>query len=391
MSCRRILLVLPDPPLSFGNAAARWYSVLCRELVARGHRVTTFAACCDEEEIAATGAMFPAPHYDTRCYLRPQWHGVFSKLESFRRPHSYLFSPKMKGDLHQELLRGFDILHLEQIWAAWAVPTPPRSSLVNVHYLFEIDMAGRMPQSIKERAVGIRSRQATRRLLRSFAHISTLSSRLTDAVRGISPGSEVNTVPLGIDVNLYPFVADRPPNRDPVVGLVGSFNWEPSYSAGRKLLDHLWPAIKSRVPNAKLMIAGRAAASAFAEYKDWPELTMYDNVPDIMPYFSGIDVLIYAPDHGSGMKVKVMEAFALGVAVVTNEQGVEGMPAADGTHAGICNHDRGLVDRTVALLSDSERRKRQRIAARKLIESHCGPKAVVDSLESLYANVMGGS
>jgi polysaccharide biosynthesis protein PslH len=390
MSCRRILLVLPEPPLPFGDAGARWYSVLCKELVARGHRVTTFAACRDKEEIAATGAIFPAPQYDTRCYLRPQRSGVSSKWESLRRPHSYLFSPVMKRDLHEELAKGFDILHLEQIWAAWAVPAPPRRSLINVHYLFEIDMAGRTPESLKERAVGIRSRQATRRLLRGFAHISTLSPRLTDAVRGISPGSEVNTVPLGIDVSLYPFSADRPPSHDLVVGLVGSFNWEPSYSAGRKLLEHLWPAIKSRVPSAKLMIAGRCAGSAFAQYKDWPELTIHDNVPDIMPYFSAIDVLIYAPDHGSGMKVKIMEAFALGVAVVTNEQGVEGMPAVDGTHAGICNGDRGLVDRAVALLTDRERRMQQRIAARKLIASHCGRKPVVDCLESVYAGVMGG-
>src|SRR5205085_10354562 len=106
-------------------------------------------------------------------------------------------------------------------------------------------------------------------------------------------------------------------------------------------------------------------------------------------YFCSIDVLLYAPEHGSGMKVKVLETFALGVPVVTNEQGVEGLPAKDGTHAGICNDDRGLVDRTVALLCSRERRARQRTEARRLIESHCGPKSVVDSLEALYAGVIG--
>ena len=57
------------------------------------------------------------------------------------------------------------------------------------------------------------------------------------------------------------------------------------------------------------------------------------DVPDAQPFFRELDVLVYAPAVGSGMKVKVIEAMALGTPVVTNSQGIEGLPATDGVEA----------------------------------------------------------
>ena len=45
MTPLRVIVVMIEPPLPFGNAVARWFYVLLRELVARGHRTTAFAAC----------------------------------------------------------------------------------------------------------------------------------------------------------------------------------------------------------------------------------------------------------------------------------------------------------------------------------------------------------
>ncbi len=85
------------------------------------------------------------------------------------------------------------------------------------------------------------------------------------------------------------------------------------------------------------------------------------------------------------MKVKVMEAFAFGTPVVTTMDGIEGIPAEDGVHAGVSDHDKGLIDRTVTLLMNSEQRLRQRRAARELIEHHCDPVPALDLLEGVYA------
>jgi glycosyltransferase involved in cell wall biosynthesis len=172
-----------------------------------------------------------------------------------------------------------------------------------------------------------------------------------------------------------------------VVGLIGSFRWHPTYWAGVRLLCRLWPEIKRRVPRARLQIVGRRARAALGDLAQGPDISVFEDVPDTIPYFRTLDVLLYAPSRGSGMKVKVLEALALGVPVVTTSEGVEGLPAQDGMHAGVCEDDDGLIERTVALLNDPERRRRQRVAARTLVEAHCSPAPTLDHLERVYATL----
>ena len=113
-------------------------------------------------------------------------------------------------------------------------------------------------------------------------------------------------------------------------------------------------------------------------------------MPDTIPYFRTIDALLYAPPRGSGMKVKVLEAFALGTSVVTNTEGIEGLPASDGVHAGVAEDDAGLIDRAVALLRDPALRESRRLAARTLLESHCGPGPTVDAVEAVHESIAVG-
>ncbi|MBX6316466.1 MAG: glycosyltransferase, partial [Isosphaeraceae bacterium] len=195
----------------------------------------------------------------------------------------------------------------------------------------------------------------------------------------------------GICLNHTAFPPPARPRGARVVGLIGSFGWHPTYSAGLRLLTRLWPEIKRRVPAARLQIVGRKARSALSPWAAGPDISLCENVPDTIPYFRSTDVLLYAPARGSGMKVKTLEAFALGTPVVTTSEGVEGLPAEDGVHAGLSEDDAGLIERTVALLEDPARRDRQRRAARALLESYCRPDPVLDRLEQVYATLSGRS
>src|SRR5437870_2152445 len=115
----RIVVAMIDPPLPFGGAASRWFYVLLKGLVDRGHRVTAFAAAAKPEESEKAQALFPKPHYDLRCYPFPHRTGLARKLETMARPYSFMFSEELKRDLRRELDAGFDLLHLEQLWSAW--------------------------------------------------------------------------------------------------------------------------------------------------------------------------------------------------------------------------------------------------------------------------------
>ncbi len=386
---RRVLLVLIEPPLPFGNAAGRWFYVLYKGLVERGCAVTAFATCSKAEEAEAARQLFPAPEYDLRIFQEaPRRGGLKSKLESLREPYSYVFGPEMRSALGAELDRGFDVLHLEQLWSGWLGREHAAKAVLNIHYAFAIDLAGRPPVSVSDRILKIRTAQAERSLLRSYPWITTLSPRLTDWVRGLSPGSTVETVPLGIDAGLYEFQVPRPPDGPPTLGLIGSFHWQPTYSSAVRLLTRLWPEIRKRVDGAKLQVVGRQARTLLSDLTEDPAVSFHEDVPDTIPYFRSTDVLLYAPSAGSGMKVKVLEAFALGTPMVTNADGVEGIPAVDGIHAGIVEDDAGLIDRAVRLLRDPEARARQAVEARALLERHCSPKATVDAAVAFHDRIV---
>jgi polysaccharide biosynthesis protein PslH len=385
----RIILVINSPPLPFGSADARWYYVLLKELVAKGHQVTTFAVCSNLADIAKAQAIFPAPDYDLRCYpIVPGKTGIAAKIATFRQPYAYIFSDDFRRDLAIELAKPYDILHLEQLWSGWLSLAHRDRSLINIHYLHSLDGNFDRNNSIETRLRKMMTDRAELKLLTAYPNISTLSDRLSQQIQVINPQAKIYIVPLGIDLALYPFIEQRKVNPQPIVGLIGSFEWGPSYSAAERLIIKLWPEIKQRVPNARLQIVGRNARSALSKFIDTVGLEIYQDVPDTFPYFCDLDVMLYAPVAGSGMKVKVMEAFALGTIVVTTSEGVEGMSAIDQIHAGICEDDRGLIDRTVELLIDRSLAQQMRLNARQLLDRYCSPTVTVSQIEEIYTQIL---
>jgi glycosyltransferase involved in cell wall biosynthesis len=384
MQSLRIIVVMIEPPLPFGNAAARWYYVLLKGLVERGHRVTAFATCSKPAEIEEAKQLFSAPAYDLRCYTHPRRTGLGAKWETLRRPYSYMFSPRFRSDLEAELARGFDVLHLEQLWSGWMGLAHTDRAVINVHYLPGIDLADTGTSVATRLAL-----RAERMLLRRFPRFSALSPRLAEAVRRANSSAEVSVTPLGMDTSLYPFQLSGA-RRPPTVSLIGSFDWLPTLNAGIRTLTRLWPGIRALCPEAKLQFVGRQASLIRTRVpeKFLDEVSIVENVPDILPYFRATDVLLYPAEQASGMKVKVMEAFALGVPVVTTGVGVEGLPAVDGVHAGIAEDDAGLIGRTVELLRDAGLCRRHSMAARQLVESICGSAHNLDLLEQIYRQVV---
>jgi polysaccharide biosynthesis protein PslH len=390
MKSLRIIVLMPVAPLPFSNAVARWFYVLVCGLVARGHRVTVFTVCKDAQEIAKVNETFVKPDYDIRCYQIPQQErtGLLSKLKTINRPYAYVFSPELKQDLESEIAKSCDILHCEDLFSGWLGLAYRDRTIVNVHYSYAIDRSFEGSNFIENKLRQFMTNRAERKLLQAFPNITTLSDRLAQYIRSISPQASIYTVPLGIDLSLYPFPAQQHFNQQPIVGLIGGFQWRPSYSAAERLIVRLWPKIRQRVPNARLQIIGRNADTALAQFANTEGLELYPDVPDTLPYFYNLDVMLYAPVAGSGMKVKVMEAFALGTPVVTTSDGVEGLAACDRIHAGICEEDRDLIDRTVELLTDRLLSSQLRLNARQLLEKYCSPEVTVSQIEEIYTQII---
>ena len=386
-------MVFPDPPLPFGTAAARWYYVLLQGLQARGYTVVAYAACATAQLADEAMTLFPPSEYDLRCFLYPQRGGWCAKWETWREPYSYIFGPDLRLDLERTLAGGDCILHLETHWSGWLALSHLQRAVLNIHSLYGVDLAsaprGSWWNTLRTRRVFA----AEKKLLRAYPRLTTLSQALADRLRQTATRADVRVVPFGFDSSLYAFTPSvREAGTRPVVGLIGSFNWQPTYTAGIRLLTRLWPDIRRRVPNAQLLIVGRQARSALASCLpvDDPDVTIEENVPDILPYFRKLDTLLYAPGQGTGVKVKVLEAFALGVPVVTNRDGVEGIPATHGRQVSLGESDEDLIASCVRLLIDRNAAIRQAREARTLLEEHCGPEHVLEGWRKIYAQIASG-
>lgn len=389
----RILLVTPACPHPFGDTAARWSYVLVGELVARGHAVSLLTATEESPDLVSESRDFlgriQGRHAPDVC-IHPMKISVSPlrrKLRSLRRP----FSEMLQADGFQSLLRdrmerGYDVLHLEQLWTGW-LGVDCRRALLNVHHFEIIDREHDRPRSIREAKAMWQMRRATNEILRSFKNVRVFTDRLAAKAREINSAARYWVVPFALDLARYPMVslADKP-----TVGLIGSMHWPPSRSAAERLITRIWPIVRSQMPSARLVIAGWNADKHLAQYQSVSGLEFKSNVSHPAEFFSDVSVMVYAPGRGSGMKVKVMESMAFGVPVVTTSEGIEGLAAEPGVHCHVSEDDETLARHTLDLLRNPAAAASMRVAARQLIADQYNPKVVVDRMEPIYEQVARG-
>lgn len=323
-SSLKALLVLTEPPLPFGGAASRWYYVLATELIRRGASVKIL--CCsggdDRDQEAAELLGRDAEIH----FFSPQQRRGLRRLASLVHPLSHLFSSQMQEELYSLDLEGFDIIQFETHFSGWLVDKSIDHAVMNVHSLFAIDHQ-RSASTLRGRLAALFLLRAERKMLNRFQRLSALTPRLSQRLNEMVPGTPVVVCPMSVDLKLYDFEA-RPPQSSsaPCIGMIGSFHWGPTQSAGTTLIRSIWPVVKSQLTDATLMLVGRQADEFCSGWDLQEDMEVHTDVPDSLPFFRRLDVMVYLPTVGSGMKVKVIESIALGTPVVTNAEGGEGLP-----------------------------------------------------------------
>jgi glycosyltransferase involved in cell wall biosynthesis len=186
--------------------------------------------------------------------------------------------------------------------------------------------------------------------------------------------------PAGIDVTLYPML---PAVEEPVLGVIGSMHWYPSRAAAERVL-RLWPAIRGGVPDARLLVGGWGSDRYLAHHFPLEGAELVGPVERAQDFFSRIAVLLYAPPRGTGMKIKVLEALAYGVPVISNREGLEGLRSDGGRDIVRAERDDEIVRAASALLPDPALRRSLRAAGRARLERDHTPAHVTDQLVNAY-------
>lgn len=235
--------------------------------------------------------------------------------------------------------------------------------------------SGSLVRQVKERVDVARKRRTESKLVDGFDLVTTISDPDSRAVEGRRPTGSVATVPNGLDetyVRPLPATGTRR-------GVVfwGNLGFGPNRDALRYFTDHVYrPRLRDR--GVELCVVGADAPPwlvDLAAADPGVRLTGYvDDLPDTIAQYP---IMINPMRSGSGLKNKVLEAFGLGLAVVSTPLGVEALPQArDGEHLAAADDGAEFAAAVLSLLDDDVRRERLRHAAHTLVQDEYRWEAV---------------
>jgi glycosyltransferase involved in cell wall biosynthesis len=172
----------------------------------------------------------------------------------------------------------------------------------------------------------------------------------------------------------------------PLVLFIGSLGWSPNAAAARYLVHDVFPQLRSKVADARLRIIGRDAppdVSALSCHG----VDVLTDVPDVRPHLAEAHVIAVPLESGGGSRLKILEAFAAGVPVVSTPVGCEGLAVMSDQHLIIVPRER-IADAVVSLLRDPSRARRLAQQARQLVEREYDWAAVGSRASDAVASVL---
>lgn len=188
-------------------------------------------------------------------------------------------------------------------------------------------------------------------------------------------------IPNGVDCSRYAHLPAGRESGPPVILHLGSMAWEPNVEAAEFLARETMPQLRESVPDAVLQIVGRSPVSRVTVLDRLPGVEVHGSVPDVMPYIQNATVMAVPLDSGGGTRLKILEAFAAGLPVVSTGVGCEGIDCEHQRDLLICERS-GFTDGLVEALRDRTAAVKLAQSARRLAESSYDWGAIGSSARS---------
>jgi polysaccharide biosynthesis protein PslH len=203
----------------------------------------------------------------------------------------------------------------------------------------------------------------------------------------IAPEARYVVVPNGVDTSAFAFRA-TPPAEPPELVFTGTMDYRPNVDAMLWFAEAILPLVRRARPEVRCVVVGKAPDQRLlAAAQREPGLVVTGAVPDVQPYLARAAVYVVPMRMGSGSRLKVLEALAAGVPLVSTRLGMEGIAVNAEEYALVAETAPAFADAVLRLLRDPALAERLAVRGRALVEERYDWACLTPRLPTLYAEI----
>jgi len=341
-----------------------------RELTDRGARVVTIPFKPPPTPIAAWRGLFGHWPYSLARYSSRAFGRAIQDEMARRRP-AFVYVHHLHLATYADLLDGVPMVLREH----------------NVEFLWMARYAralGATPGGVYALTQAMRLRRAEAALCARAALVLAIQEEEARALRAIAPGARVETLPVGVALASFP---PRRPASPPIVLLAASFQWPPNVDGALRFLREGWPRLRERAPGAVLRLAGKGPPPPLRAACEAAGAELAADVPSMGDEFGCATLLLVPLWVGAGARVKIVEALAARLPVVSTSLGAAGLGLEAGKHFVAADTAESMAEAAAALLGDSSRLDALSTEGRSEAERSWSLEAVASRQAELLASV----
>ena len=231
----------------------------------------------------------------------------------------------------------FALTVVDSTWSLPAWPGAGRAVLFlhNLeHSLFDrrADVAPGIAARVSRHCEARALRREERAALERIGSAVVVSERDRELALALAPAAQINVVPNTVDVAALPLQSPPAPGAPVRLLFVGSFDYPPNLAAVTELVTQHLPRLRAAFPELCVRLVGRDPAGIGARFRGLPGVEWVGTVDDVVPHYRGVHAVYLPIRSGGGTRIKILEAWALGVPVLATAVAAEGLPARDGEH-----------------------------------------------------------
>lgn len=399
--------IVPFPPDA--GPKVKTYHVI-RALAGQGHSVTLVSFVRPEEvrHIPALREICEAVH--TVPIRRSRVADVGYMIRSYLTNRPFLIERddlRLMQDTVDRLVRenDFQFIHADQLTmvqfalrGASAVPGKKPKVIFDAH-----NAVWTIVERMKENArfflkpvLAVEARRVKQyegELLRTVDHVlavTDIDRNLLEEARHFSkPGknervSPITVIPIAVDTQKLQPVRRKVGSKNIVT--LGTLHYPPNADGIRWFFNEVFPLVRERVPGATLTIIGKNPPQDFIELaeRNHGVVKVTGYVDDLRPYLEESALMVVPVRAGGGMRVRILEAFAYAMPVVTTTVGLEGIHGTPDHDVIVADTPADFAVRTAELLENASLQEKLAVNGRELATGKYDWQAVLAAMRPIY-------